>query len=95
MMKKHDSLASVCFILGVILASGVAGGETERPVPVRKPAAYTRTDEIIYGRKSGMALTMDLLRPANSNGAAVLWVVSGGFFSSHEETLDSGLCLTR
>jgi acetyl esterase/lipase len=90
MIKKHDRLASVCFILGVILASGVAGGETERPVPARKPAAYTRTDEIIYGRKYGMALTMNLLRPASPNGAAVLWVVSGGFLSSHEETLDSG-----
>ena len=90
MMKKRDRLASVSFILGAILMSGVAGGETERPVPTRKPAAYTRTDDIIYGRKYGMALTMDLLKPANPNGAAVLWVISGGFFSSHEETLNSG-----
>lgn len=90
MIKKHDRLAAVFFILGVILASRVAGGETEHPVPARKPAAHTRTDDIIYGRKYGMALTMNLLRPANPNGAAVLWVISGGFFSSHEETLDSG-----
>ena len=90
MMKKHDRLASVLFIVGVIFAFGVAGGETEPPVPARKPAAYRRTDEIIYGRKYGMALTMDLLRPANPNGAAVLWVISSGFFSSHEETLDAG-----
>ncbi|MEI6178641.1 MAG: alpha/beta hydrolase, partial [Verrucomicrobiota bacterium] len=64
--------------------------ETELTVPARKPAAYTRTDEIIYGRKYGMALTMDLLKPAIPNGASVLWVISGGFFSSHEETLGPG-----
>jgi acetyl esterase/lipase len=90
MMKKYNKLALVIFILGVIFAASAAGGETERPFPARKPAAFTRTDDIIYGRKYGMALTMNLLKPANSNGAAVLWVISSGFFSSHEETLDAG-----
>jgi len=90
MMKKHDRLAAVIFIFGVIFAASAAGGETERPVPARKPAAFTRADDIIYGRKYGMALTMNLLKPATPNGAAVLWVISGGFFSSHEETLDPG-----
>ena len=40
---------------------------------------------MVYGRKFGMALTMDVFTPkANANGAAVVWVVSGGWFSSHE-----------
>ena len=35
--------------------------------------------EVIYGRKDGMALTMDVFTPKKSaNGAAVIWVVSGG-----------------
>ena len=89
-MRTFNRLASAVFILGVILTSAVAGAETVSPVPLRQPAAYTRTDDIIYGRKYGMALTMDLLKPAKPNGAAVLWVISGGFFSSHEETLDPG-----
>ena len=44
---------------------------------------YTRTEDVIYGRKFGMALTLDVLEPAKKNGAAVFWVVSGGYFSSH------------
>jgi acetyl esterase/lipase len=48
------------------------------------PPAFQRTKDIIYGRKHGMALTMDVFLPAKDrNGAAVIWVVSGGWFSSH------------
>jgi acetyl esterase/lipase len=47
--------------------------------------AYTRTEDVIYGRKYGMALTLDVLTPKkNANGAAVIAVISGGFRSSHE-----------
>ena len=45
---------------------------------------YTRQEDVIYGRKDGTALTMDVFRPkAAANGAAVVVVVSGGFVSSH------------
>ncbi len=48
-------------------------------------AAYSRREDVVYGRKDGMALTMDVLTPtANPNGAAVIWVVSGGYYSSHD-----------
>ena len=46
--------------------------------------AGTREADIIYRRKQGVALTMDVFRPAKPNGAAVLWMVSGGWVSSHE-----------
>lgn len=46
--------------------------------------AYTRTEDVIYGRKFGTALTMDVFRPKEPNGAAIVWVVSGGWFSSHD-----------
>ncbi len=48
-----------------------------------KPA-FTRTEDVIYGRKSGTALTLDVFQPEKPNGAAILFMVSGGFFSSHE-----------
>lgn len=35
----------------------------------------------IYGRKDGMALTLDVIRPAKANGAGVIWVQSGGWYS--------------
>ena len=45
---------------------------------------YKRTEDVIYGRKYGTALTLDVFRPAKPNGAAVILCVSGGWFSSHE-----------
>jgi acetyl esterase/lipase len=49
-------------------------------------AAFDRKVDVVYGRKYGTALTMDVLTPKdNQNGAAVVWVISGGWFSGHEE----------
>jgi acetyl esterase/lipase len=46
---------------------------------------FTRTEDVIYGRKYGTALTMDVFRPRkDANGAGVVMIVSGGYFSSHE-----------
>jgi acetyl esterase/lipase len=48
-------------------------------------AAFARTEDVIYGRKFGTALTMDVFAPKqNANGAAIVFVVSGGWFSAHE-----------
>lgn len=47
-------------------------------------AEVTRTEDVIYGRKFGTALTMDVFQPDNANGAGVVFVVSGGFFSSKQ-----------
>jgi acetyl esterase/lipase len=54
------------------------------PVLAQEPN-YTRTRDVIYGRKYGVVLTMDIFQPKKEpNGAAVILVVSGGWFSSHE-----------
>ncbi len=53
-------------------------------VPARA-VDFDRKVDVVYGRKFGMALTMDVITPkANANGAAVVWVISGGWFSAHE-----------
>lgn len=36
------------------------------------------TNDVIYGHKDGLALTFDVHRPANPNGAAVIFINSGG-----------------
>jgi acetyl esterase/lipase len=46
--------------------------------------SFQRTEDVIYGRKFGTALTMDVFTPAKANGAAVVWAVSGGWFSTHD-----------
>lgn len=38
--------------------------------------------DVVYGHKAGMALTYDILAPEEPNGAAVLFMVSGGWYSS-------------
>lgn len=51
--------------------------------------AVSRTEDVIYGRKYGTALTMDVFTPSEKegkpgNGAAIVFVVSGGWFSAHD-----------
>lgn len=47
-------------------------------------SSFTRTEDIVYGRKDGMALTMDMFKPKNQNGVGIIFVMSGGWFSAHE-----------
>jgi acetyl esterase/lipase len=47
-------------------------------------ANFKRAEDVIYGRKSGVALTMDVFQPERANGLGVVFVVSGGWFSSKE-----------
>jgi acetyl esterase/lipase len=46
----------------------------------------TRLRDVVYGHKSGMALTLDVLKPARPNGAGVIYMVSGGFVSDMSRT---------
>jgi acetyl esterase/lipase len=53
-------------------------------------SAIDRKQDVIYGRLPGVALTMDVFSPApdaktKSNGRGVIWVVSGGWASAHEQ----------
>ena len=65
------------FVLG-LLGPFAANASADEPT-------YTRTEDVIYGRKFGTALTMDVVRPKkNANGLGVIWVVSGGWVSSHD-----------
>jgi len=44
---------------------------------------YERKQDVVYGRKDGMALTMDVFSPEKPNGIGVVLLISGGWFSSH------------
>ncbi len=46
--------------------------------------AFTRTEDVIYGRKFGTALTLDVFQPSKPNGYGIAMMVSGGWYSSHE-----------
>lgn len=69
---KNTSLLSRQFLVAVILlvsASGAAAQDVEI-IP-----------DVVYGHKDGLAMTFDVLKPANANGAAVMYMVSGGWVS--------------
>jgi len=46
-------------------------------------SAQSKTQDVIYMKAGGAAFTMDVLRPAKQNKAAVVFVVSGGWISDH------------
>ncbi len=50
------------------------------------PAEYSRQSDVIYGRKFGLALTMEVFAPAKPRGLGVVWVVSSSGKSSREQT---------
>ncbi|MFO1021112.1 MAG: alpha/beta hydrolase [Planctomycetales bacterium] len=51
-----------------------------------KEGAFTRKEDVVYGRKFGSALTLDVFTPrAKSNGVGIIFVVSGGWYSSHDD----------
>ncbi|MDG3005799.1 prolyl oligopeptidase family serine peptidase [Paludisphaera mucosa] len=47
--------------------------------------SYDRKGDVVYGRKYGVALTMDVITPrTGAKGVGVLFMASGGFHSSHD-----------
>jgi acetyl esterase/lipase len=65
------------FLLGVVAVTAIVPAAADEP-------SFTRKEDVIYGRKYGTALTLDVFTPKQgANGAAVVYVVSGGFFSAH------------
>lgn len=46
-----------------------------------------RTEDVIYGRKDGMALTLDVFQPAEPNGCGIIYLVNGGWLSSKDTPL--------
>ncbi len=76
----------LCLLLNVMLG---AGGETWAAdgdgAKAQAALDFTHTEDLIYGRKHGMALTMDCFAPKQrANGRAIIWCVSGGWFSSKD-----------
>jgi acetyl esterase/lipase len=66
-------------LLLVGLTMAMAFAAETRPVAA---AEFTRSADVIYGRKFGTALTLDVFAPAKPNGAGVLFLMSGGWVSN-------------
>ncbi|MCY2965553.1 MAG: alpha/beta hydrolase [Planctomycetota bacterium] len=71
-------LTSLISVIALLVASNVA---------VCANDAVRRTEDVVYGRKFGMALTLDVFQPAQPNGAGLLFLVNGGWLSSKSTPL--------
>jgi acetyl esterase/lipase len=71
----------VLLALVACACSATARGIGAGPAPARQPSVTT---DVVYGHKDGLALTFDVHRPAQPNGAGVISIVSGGYRSSVE-----------
>lgn len=65
----------VFFALSVLSASPC--------IPAADLPPFSRKEDVIYGRKHGMALTLDVLTPEKAKGIGVIFAVSGGWHSDH------------
>jgi acetyl esterase/lipase len=74
MRSKFLQLAGLSFLLLAMTGCATTSGKP----PAEK---VTIMPDVVYGHKDGMALFYDVLRPINANGTAVLYMVSGGWFS--------------
>ena len=54
------------------------------PLRALEPSDFTRTEDVVYGRKFGVALTLDFIQPTKPNGYAIIYMVSGGWRSNHD-----------
>ena len=45
----------------------------------------TTEADVVYGHKDGLALTFDVIKPAKPNGAGILWLQSGGWYSTWQD----------
>jgi len=66
-------------VVAMLVLAGLFGcAAEEKQAPAQDVMV---TANVVYGHKFGMALTFDVFRPRESNGAAVIFMNSGGFES--------------
>jgi len=74
-MKRLVPIRSALLLIALSGGIAAAAGDDD----------LTITPDVVYGHKDGMALTFDVLKPEEQNGAGVLFMVSGGWYSKWRE----------
>jgi acetyl esterase/lipase len=77
-------------MLSRCFAATIAAIVLTAPTYAQEPT-YSRTEDVIYGRKFGTALTMDVFAPREkANDRGIIFCVSGGWFSAKEHITGNG-----
>jgi acetyl esterase/lipase len=82
MLKTTRILALGLLLVAALLPMQVA---SQQGAAAPSQGDLQVTPDVVYGHKVGMALTFDVLRPANAHGGAVLYMVSGGWVSRWQQ----------
>ena len=69
MLKMCKGVMRIILLLNFMLAAAVS-------------AEVTFKSDVVYGHKDGMALVYDVLTPETANGAAIVFMMSAGYYSS-------------
>ncbi len=81
---QPEAQASECVAYATTCSFNVDEARAPSTAPADEPT-FTREQDVIYGRKYGTALTLDVFTPKkDANGLGIIFVVSGGWFSAHE-----------
>lgn len=74
---SNNTWKALCLGAALLAALAPAGVGAQESAP----DGVEIVPDVVYGHKDGMALTFDVFRPADANGAAILYMVSGGWVS--------------
>jgi len=84
---KVRSVLLLCAVLVFALALSPAVAQDAPAAAATETKQFTRQFDIIYHKQDGYALTMEKVEPTSGkNGAAIIMVMSGGWFSNHNFT---------
>ena len=79
MARTAPFVVCVLYLLVVFFCNAVAG---------EMPVAYQATDDVVYGHKDGLALTLDVVEPVeNRKGIGLILVSSGSWVSRKSDIL--------
>ena len=71
------------FLIRLVLAGSAAIATPVWADGSGDAGALKQQNDVIYGRKSDMALTLDAFVPAKQNGAAIVHLANGGWHKAH------------
>jgi acetyl esterase/lipase len=78
---RHVVCLLVLLVAGLVATTALAPqGQAQQ---AKEEPSFTRREDVIYGRKYGTALTLDVFTPKKANGVGLVLAVSGGWFSDH------------
>jgi acetyl esterase/lipase len=85
MKNYRNRIATFCLLcLGILVMTGRSHAGLESI-----QVSYTSIEDVVYGQKEGMGLTLDVLQPEqNSNGIGVVLVSSGSWRSSKSNLVE-------